>query len=76
MITQLAVYQIIFILKKHYKLIATYLSKKQLLHANQQINVTGNLDRAESTESTEVFFLLDQARETILDFSQETVRVL
>ena len=41
--------------------------------AKQQINVTGNLDGAENTT---IFFILEEAQKTILDFSQKTVRVL
>ena len=60
-----------------YKMIAVDLSKQQALDAVptaiQQINFTANLDRAENTR---VYFILDEAKETILDFSQGTVKVL
>ena len=60
-----------------YKLIAVALSKQQALDADpraiQQINFTANLDRAGNTR---VYFILEEAKETILDFSQETVKVL
>ena len=60
-----------------YKMIAVDLSKQQTLDADpraiQQINFTANLDRAGNTR---VFFILEEAKETILDFSQGTVRVL
>ena len=39
----------------------------------QQINFTGNLD---SNENATVFFIIEEAKVTILDFSQETVIVL
>ena len=56
---------------------ATDLSKQQAHDTDpkviQQINFTGNLDRAESAT---IFFLIEEAKETILDFSQETVKVL
>ena len=52
------------------------LSKQQALDADpraiQQINFIENLDR---NGSTRMFFILDEAKETILDFSQGTVRV-
>ena len=55
-----------------YKMIAVDLSKQQALDADpraiQQINFTANLDR--------VYFILEEAKETILDFSQGTVKVL
>ena len=63
--------------KDTYKMIAVDLSKQQALDADpraiQQINFTGNLDRAGNTR---VYFILEEAKETILDFSQVTVKVL
>ena len=60
-----------------YKMIAVDLSKQQALNADpraiQQINFTANLDRAGNTR---VYFILEEAKETILDFSQGTVKVL
>ena len=41
--------------------------------AIQQVNVTADLDRAGNTR---MFFILEEAKETVLDFSQGTVRVL
>ena len=56
-------------------MIAIDLSKQEALDADpraiQQINFAGNLDRARNTT---MFFILEEAKETILDFSQETVR--
>ena len=58
-------------------MIATDLSKQQALDADpraiQQIDFTGNLDRAASAF---VFLILEEAKETVLQFSQGTVRVL
>ena len=46
------------------------LSKQQVLDADpraiQQINFTANLDR---TGNTTMFFIIEEAKETILDFS-------
>ena len=60
-----------------YKMIAVDLSKQQALGADpraiQQINFTGNLDRAGNTR---VYFILEEPKKTILDFSQGTVKVL
>ena len=60
-----------------YKMIAVDLSKQQALDADpraiQQINFTANLDRAGNTR---VYFILKEAKETILDFSQGAVKVL
>ena len=55
-------------------MIVVNLSKQQGLaadpRANQQINFTANLDRAGNTR---IYFILEEAKETILDFSQGTV---
>ena len=60
-----------------YKMIAVDLSKQQALDADpraiQQINFTANLDRAGNTR---VYFILEEANETILDFSRGTVKAL
>ena len=62
--------------KKYYKMIAIDLSKQQVLDADpkaiQQINFTANLDRAGNTT---MFFIIEEAKETVLDFSQGTVKV-
>ena len=52
------------------------LSKQQALDADsraiQQINFTANLDRAGNTR---IYFILEEAKETILNFAQGTVKV-
>ena len=62
--------------KYYYKMIATDLSKQQALDADpraiQQIDFTANLDRAGNT----MFFIIEEAKKTVLDFSQGTVKVL
>ena len=62
--------------KDHYKMIAIDLSKQQSLDADpraiKQINFTANLERARNTT---VFFIIEEAKETISDFSQGTVKV-
>ena len=63
--------------KGHYKMIAIDLSKQQALDADpraiQQINFTANLDRAGNTR---FYFILEEAKETVFEFSQGTVKVL
>ena len=58
-------------------MIAIDLSKQQALDAHpritQQINFTENLDRAGNTT---MFFIYEEAKETTLDFSKGTVKVL
>ena len=56
---------------------AVNLSKQQALHADpkaiQQIKFTANLDRAGNTR---IYFILEEAKQTVLDFSQGTAKVL
>ena len=63
--------------KKNYKMIAIDLSKQQAFDSDprviQQINFKANLDRARNTT---MFFIIDEARQTVLDFSQGTVKIL
>ena len=63
--------------KDSYKMIPVDLSKKNELDVNpratQQINFTENLDRIGNTR---IYFILKEAKETKLDFSQRTVKVL
>ena len=63
--------------KENYKMIAIDLSKQQELDADpraiQQINFTANLDRAGNTT---MFFIIEEAKETVSDFSQGTAKVL
>ena len=63
--------------KKYYKMIAIDLSKQQALDvepkAIQQINFTANLDRVGNTR---FYFILEEVKETVFEFSQGTVKVL
>ena len=63
--------------KDTYKMIAIDLKKQKVLdadpRANQQMNFTENLDKAGNTR---IYFLLEEAKETIPDFTQGTVKVL
>ena len=58
-------------------MISINLSKQQALDADpraiQQINFTANLDRAGNTT---MFFIIEEEKETVLDFSQGIVKVL
>ena len=57
--------------QKLYKLIAIDLSKQQKLHidskAIQQISFTGNIT---SVEGSRMPFIIEEAKETVLDFSK------
>ena len=60
--------------KKYYKMIATDLVKQQELDSNpkviQQINFTGNLKN-----QSKLFFIIEEAKEIVLHFSQGTVKL-
>ena len=62
---------------KHYKMMAIGLSKQQTLEADsraiQQINFMGNLDRPDGAI---IGFIIEEAKETNLYFSDETFKVL
>ena len=53
------------------------LRKQQALDADskaiQQVNFTGNLS---GINNRSIFFIIEEAKETIVDFSQGTVKVL
>ena len=57
--------------KNYYKMIAVDFSKQQVLRANrkaiQQISFTANLYR---TGKTRFYFILEEAKETLFEFSQ------
>ena len=63
--------------KENYKVIAIDLSEQQVLDADprkiQQINFTTTLDRAGNTT---MFFIIEQKKETIFEFSQGTLKIL
>ena len=63
--------------KENYKMIAMDLSRQQELDADpraiQQTNFTANLDRAGNTT---IFFTIEEAKETIFEYSQGTVKAL
>ena len=63
--------------KENYKMIAIDLSKQNELDADpraiQQINFIANLER---DGNTTIFFIIEEAKETISEFSQGTVKIL
>ena len=62
--------------KENYKMIAIDLNRQNELDADpraiQQINFTASLDRAGNTA---MFFTIEEAKETIFEFSQGTVKI-
>ena len=63
--------------KEHYRLIAIDLSKQETIDADpkaiEQIDFTRNLGR---DGNTQMFFIIEEAKETVLDFLKGTVKVL
>ena len=63
--------------KDYYRIIVVDLSEQQALDADpaaiKQINFTANLNHAGNTR---IYFILEEAKETVLDFSQGTVKIL
>ena len=63
--------------KENYKTIAIDLSRQNELATDpgaiQQSNFTANLDRAGNTT---IFFIIEEAKETVFEFSQGTVKFL
>ena len=63
--------------KDHYKMITTDLSKQQALDPDprsiQQISFIANLD---TVGNTRIYFIFEEAKETVLNFSKGTVKVL
>ena len=62
--------------KDSYKMIAADLSKQQVLDAISKVIQQINLDRGNPNAYTRIYFILEEAKETILDFSQGTLKVL
>ena len=61
---------------RNYKIIAIDLRKQQYSNtAIQQINLTGNVAQDPNTNAT-MFFIIEESKKAILDFSQATVRAL
>ena len=63
--------------KENYKIIAIGLRMQNELDADpraiQQINFAANLDRGGNTT---IFFIIEEAKDTIFEFSQDTIKVL
>ena len=80
MIILLVVCWILLILKKNYRLIAADLSKQKALDADsriiQQIIFTGKIKATVANTRVVIFYILEKSKETILEFSKETTKVL
>ena len=66
--------------EKNYRLIAVELSKEKALdvhcRASQQIIFTGKIKATEVNTRVILYYILEQSKETILEFSTGTTKVL
>ena len=80
MIILLVGYLIFLILKKNYRIIAVDLSKQKALDADsraiQQIIFTGEIKATVANTRVIIFYVLEKSKETILEFSKGTTKVL
>ena len=67
-------------MKKNYKIIAVDLSKQKALEADsraiKQIIFTGEIKATVANAKVIIFYVLEKSKETILDFSKGTTKVL
>ena len=79
MIIQQDVYQILLILKNNYRLIAADLSKQKALDADsraiQQIIFTNKIKATVANTRVIICYILEQSKETTLQFSKGTKNV-
>ena len=68
------------ILKKNYRLIAAELSKQKALDADsratQQIIFTGKIKATRNNTRVIIYYILEQSKETILEFCKGATKVL
>ena len=66
--------------ENNYRLIAADLSKQKALDADsraiQQIIFTGKIKATEANTRVIIYYILEQSKETILEFSKGTTKVL
>ena len=69
-----------FLFWKNYRLIAVDLSKQKALDADsraiQQIIFTGKITATQNNTRVIIYYILKQSKETILEFSKGTTKVL
>ena len=65
---------------KNYRLIAVDLSKQKALDADsraiQQIIFTGKIKATRNNTRVIIYYILEQSKETMLEFAKETTKVL
>ena len=66
--------------EKNYRFIAADLSKQKVLDTDsgaiQQIIVTGNITAAEENTRVVIYYIIEQSKETMLEFANRTTKVL
>ena len=66
--------------EKNYRLIASHLSRQRAFDADsraiQQIIFTGKIKATEANTRVIIYYILEQSKETILEFSKGTTKVL
>ena len=76
----MVVYWILLILKKKKKLIAADLSKQKDLDADsraiEQIILTGKIKATAANTRVIIYYILEKSKETIIQFSKGTTKVL
>ena len=76
LVKEMIIQLVVCYFKKYQKVIAIDLSKQRVLDADpkaiQQISFTANLDRT----NTRFYFILEETKETVFEFSQGTVKFL
>ena len=75
MIILLVVYLIFLIFKKNYRLIAADLSKQKALDADSRA-IQQIIFARKTNNQIGVYYILEQSKETILEFSKGTTKVL
>ena len=80
MITPLVLYWNFAYFEKNYRVIADDLSKKKALDADsravQQIIFTGKIKSTEENTRVIIYYIFEQSKETILEFSKWTTKLL
>ena len=74
------VYKIILVSEKNYRLIAADLSKQKALDADsraiQEFIFTGKIKGTVANTRIVIFYALEKSKETVLEFSKGTTKVL
>ena len=80
MIIQMVLYWMLLILKKNYRLIAADLCNQKALDADsravQQIIFTGKIKTKVANTRVAIYYILEQSKETTLQFFKGTIKVL